>query len=145
MNADDAPVPYFMDTNVFVYASEPARAEKSSVARALIRRALVERVGRVSTQVVQEFLNVALHKFAVPMGADDAREYLSVTLWPLCRVHPSVALYEAALGVHAETGYHLFDALIVAAAIQAGCRALLSEDLQHGREFRGLRIIDPFR
>ncbi|HPA16996.1 MAG TPA: PIN domain-containing protein [Verrucomicrobiae bacterium] len=145
MSAGEVPAPYFLDTNVFVYASEPAAARKSRMARDLIRRALAERAGRVSTQVVQEFLNVALHKFAVPMGVEEAREYLSVTLWPLCRVYPSEGLYETALGVRAETGYHFFDALIVAAALETGCRSLLSEDLQHGREFRGLRIMDPFR
>lgn len=145
MNVGEVPAPYFLDTNVFVYASEPAAVRKSRMARDLIRRALAERAGRVSTQVVQEFLNVALHKFAVPMGVEEAREYLSVTLWPLCRVYPSAGLYEAALGVRAETGYHFFDALIVAAALETGSRTLLSEDLQHGREFRGLRIVDPFR
>ena len=51
---------------------------------------------------------------------------------------------EAAL-IQAETGYRLFDSLIVAAAIAAGAETLYSEDLRDGRLIRGVRIRNPFR
>ena len=43
-----------------------------------------------------------------------------------------------------ETGYHFYDALIVAAAVESGCRTLYSEDLQHGRKIGNLTILNPF-
>ncbi|MCB9664964.1 MAG: PIN domain-containing protein [Alphaproteobacteria bacterium] len=101
--------------------------------------------GAISAQVVQEFLNVALRRFERPMSLDEARAYLDVVLAPLCLVHTSIPLVERALAVRLRWGFSWFDALVVAGAMEAGCSVLYSEDLQHGQDLDGLRVVDPFR
>ncbi len=54
------------------------------------------------------------------------------------------AMTRAALALARDHSLHFFDALIVVAAIEAGCDTLFSEDLQHGRKFGGLTIVNPF-
>jgi predicted nucleic acid-binding protein len=93
---------------------------------------------------VQEFLNVALHKWEEPMGAEDANEYLNGTLEPLCAVFPSATLWRNALSIQVQSQYRFHDSLIVASAPQCGAEILYSEDLQAGRQFGNLEIRNPF-
>jgi predicted nucleic acid-binding protein len=136
---------YFIDTNIFVYSFDHKNPEKKERSRRMIERALETGDGMISTQVIQEFLNVATQKFAVPMKPDDSLAYLRIVLNPLCQVYPNLALYETCLEVQAETRYSFFDSLILAAAIQGGCSYLYSEDLQEGQVVRGVAIANPFR
>jgi predicted nucleic acid-binding protein len=135
---------FFLDTNVLVYSFDPASPDKQRIAQRLITESLRTQRGVISSQVVQEFLNLALRKFARPMSITDARDYLRSVLTPLCHHFPSIDFYDRALLVQIETGFSLSDALIVTAAIEAGCSTLLSEDLQHGRTVQGVVILNPF-
>jgi predicted nucleic acid-binding protein len=135
---------FFLDTNVLVYSFDPASPDKQWIAQRLLTESLRTQRGVISSQVVQEFLNLALRKFARPMSITDARDYLRSVLTPLCHHFPSIDFYDRALLVQIETGFSLYDALIVTAAIEAGCSALLSEDLQHGRTVQGVAILNPF-
>lgn len=136
---------YFIDTNVLVYSFDDSTPLKKERSIALIQGALETGMGIISTQVIQEFLNVATHKFAVPMKLDDRRAYLRFVLNPLCQIYPNLSLYETCLDLQAETRYSFFDSLIIAAAIQGGCELLYSEDLQEGQEVRGIKIVNPYR
>jgi predicted nucleic acid-binding protein len=139
MNAE-----YFLDTNLLVYSfdhSEPAKRDRS---QELIENALKTRQGVISWQVVQEFFNVALHKWEKPMQPTDAQDYLQMTLLPICRIYPSVETWSAALRIVGESQYRFYDAMIVASAIQSGSAILYSEDLQNGRRFGNLEIRNPF-
>lgn len=136
---------YFIDTNIFVYSFDDSQPEKKERALVLIQEALETGAGIISTQVIQEFLNVALQKFSVPMKIEDAREYLRLVMNPLCQVYPDLALYENCLVLQAETRYSFYDSLIIAAAIRGGCDILYSEDLQDGQEVHGVKIINPYR
>ncbi|MCC5807490.1 MAG: PIN domain-containing protein [Opitutales bacterium] len=138
-------VEHFIDTNVFVYSFDDDAGSKRHRARELIVRSLRDRSGAISSQVVQEFLNVALHKWEVPMDTETAARYLQNTLMPLCRIYPSENLFRSALSIRTDTQYRFFDCLIVAAALQSGAKTLYSEDLQHDRRFGTLRIVNPFR
>jgi predicted nucleic acid-binding protein len=89
-------------------------------------------------------LSIALRKFARPLSVSESREYLGVVLLPLCQHYPSTAFYDRALLLREETGFSFYDALVVTAAIETGCSVLLSEDLQHGREVKGVTIVNPF-
>src|SRR5229473_6774391 len=89
-----------------------------SFARKLIRSAIETHVGIVSYQVVQEFFNVALRRFAKPMSAADAEQYLSTTFRPLLSVHSSPALYGEALRIAVRFRLPWYDFLIVASAIE---------------------------
>lgn len=77
--------------------------------------------------------------------AADATSLLQHTLVPLWRVQPSPALYAAALDIQRRQRFGFYDSLIVAAALEAGCRRLLSGDLQHGQRIGALRVENPFR
>jgi predicted nucleic acid-binding protein len=85
--------------------------------------------GVIGDQVVQEFLNAATRKFAVPLRLEDAKKYLDIVLEPLCEVFSRIELYQQALEIAAEWRFSFYDALIVAAALQAECGVLYSEDL----------------
>jgi predicted nucleic acid-binding protein len=135
---------FFLDTNIFVYSFDrgsPAKAQRSAQ---LIRQAVATRKGIVSYQVVQEFFNVALRRFAQPMATPEAEQYLAAVFRPLLVVQSSQALYSEALRLVGKNRLSWYDSLIVAAAIEAGCAVLYSEDLQAGRQFGDLQIENPF-
>ena len=127
----------FFDTNVLVYAFlDDAR-------RAPAQQALAEG-GIISAQVLNEFTHVSRrkHKFDWP----EIERALAV----IRRRFPVVAplteqTHAAALALARDHGFAFYDALIVAAAIEAGCDTLVTEDMQHGRAFGGLAIRNPFR
>ncbi len=136
---------YFLDTNVFVYSHDERYPEKAKMAVELIRNAVARRAGVVSYQVVQEFFNVVLHKASPPMRHDDAQQYLATVFRPLLAVHSSAALISEAIRIEGRYRQSWYDSLIVAAAIEAKCEILYSEDLQHGQRFGELTVKDPFR
>ena len=131
--------PPFLDTNVLVYAAlQPD--PRSDAARALLRDG-----GVISVQVLNEFANVARRKLRRPwpevLQALAAVRALCPAPWPL-----TVATHEAALALAERTGYALYDALILASALEAGCDTLFSEDLQDGQVIDGrLTVRNPFR
>jgi predicted nucleic acid-binding protein len=135
---------YFLDTNVLVYSFDSSQPVKKERANELIMDALHSGLGVISTQVVQEFLNVATRKFAVPLKLEDSKLYLKMVLGPLCKVFADQDLYENSLELQYATGYSFYDALILAGALRAGCEILYSEDLQSGRQIGGVKIVNPF-
>jgi len=120
----------------------PAKARRAAT---LIRDGLETGSGIVSYQVVQEFFNVAFRRFAQPLSAFAAEEYLNTTFRPLLVVHSSPALFVSALRIYAQYHFSWYDSSIVAAAQEARCSILYSEDLQHGQRVDDLRIENPFR
>jgi len=135
---------FFLDTNIFVYSFDRDSASKARRATQLIHQAVATRKGTVSYQVVQEFFNVALRRFAQPMTTGEAEQYLGTVFRPLLAVQSSQALYSEALRLTGQHHLSWYDSLIVAAAMEAGCSRLYSEDLQSGRQFGDLRIENPF-
>jgi predicted nucleic acid-binding protein len=135
---------FFLDTNVFVYAFDVNSPKKSAQAEKLIRSAIQTRGGIVSYQVVQEFFNVALRRFAKPMTCTDAEQYFSTTFRPLLSVHSSLALFGEAMRIAARFRLPWYDSLIVASAIEGQCSVLYSEDFQDGQQFEDTTISNPF-
>ena len=135
----------FLDTNVFIYQLDGSDPRKQSIADALVRDALRLQDACISVEVVQECLNVITTKARVPLSSQQAQIYLDEVLAPLVRVGASTDLYRRALDLRARWQFSFYDALIVAAALMAGCTRLLSEDMQHGQKIEQLIIIDPFR
>lgn len=115
-----------------------------SIADALVRDVLRSRDGCISYQVAQECLNVVSSKARVPLSSEQAQAYLDAVLAPLVQVGSSTDLYRRALDLRARWQFSFYDALIVAAALKAGCTRLLSEDLQHGQKVGQQTIINPF-
>ena len=135
---------FFLDTNIFIYSFDQGAPRKSRKAAQLIRKALTTQKGVISYQVVQEFFNVALKRFSTPMQTADAEQYLGTVFRPLLSLHSSQALYVEALHLQSKSLLSWYDSLIVAAAIQARCGVLFTEDLQHGQRFGSLEVTNPF-
>lgn len=132
----------FVDTNILVYAEDAAAGERQR--RAAVRLAELWRSGRgvLSTLVLQEFYVTVTRKVARPLAPAAAREIVAQYLtW---RIVPSTgALVVAASRLAEDTGLSFWDAAIVAAAMDAGCETLWTEDLQTGRRFGGLVVVNP--
>ena len=134
--------PYFVDTNVLVYADDRSAGVKRDRARELIRSALRDGRARLSTQVLAEYFAVATRKLGLSPAAARRRVEIYAALTVL---RPSVDDLLAAIDLHRLHELSIWDALIVRSARSSGCRLLYSEDLQHGRSFDGVVVVDPFR
>lgn len=135
---------FFLDTDIFIYSFDLTAAAKARKAQQLIGEALSTAKGVISYQVVQEFFNAALRRFAVPMNMAEAERYLSSVFRPLLGVQSSAALFSQALLLHGRGKFSWYDSLILSSAMQASCDLLYSEDMQHGQKIGSLRIINPF-
>jgi Predicted nucleic-acid-binding protein, contains PIN domain len=135
---------FFLDTNVFVYMFDTRVPSKSDCAIKLVKRAIGSKRGVVSYQVVQEFFNVALGKFEKQFPADEAEYQLTTVFRPLLAVHSSPRLFLEAIRIKNAHRISWYDSLIIAAALEANCEILYSEDLQTGRKIEGLVIENPF-
>lgn len=131
----------FLDTNILVYADDGDEPERQARALDLIADHRRQGSGVLSTQVLQEYANVALRKLGLPVPL--VRERLDFYV-RFEVVASAPALISAALDLHALRGLSLYDALIVQAAITAGCAQLLTEDMQAGAVIGGVRIVNPF-
>ncbi len=127
----------FFDTNVLVYiaSGDSVKADRAEE--------IIGKGGVISVQVLNELTNVARRKMG--MSWPDTRGFLSL-LRGLLTVQPiTVETHETGLALAERYNLSTYDAMIVAAALQAGCDTLWSEDMQHGMEFgAGLRIVNPF-
>jgi predicted nucleic acid-binding protein len=132
----------FLDSNVIIYAYAD-RDGRSDIASRLVRESV--RTGAcISFQVVQEVLNVLTRNVIGPGAEEGVRVVLEEILTPMWRVMPSTELYIRAVEVRARYRYSFYDSLIIAAALEAGCTRLYSEDLQHGQRIDRLTIVNPF-
>jgi predicted nucleic acid-binding protein len=126
----------FFDTNVLLYlvSGDAAKADRAEQ--------LLARGGLISVQVLNEFASVAVGKYAVEFTK--IREVLSA-IRLVCSVQPlDVETHELGLKLAERYRYSVYDSMILAAALRAGCSTLLSEDFQNGQKIDGLRIRDPF-
>jgi predicted nucleic acid-binding protein len=127
----------FFDSNVLLYllSSDEAKADRVET--------LLQKGGVVSVQVLNEVAAVALRKQALSFG--ELQEFLA-TLREFCRAIPvTVGIHERGLEVAERWRYSLYDSMIIAAALESGCRTLYSEDLQHKQVIdRRLNVINPF-
>src|SRR6266536_850535 len=137
--------PFFLDTNIVVYAYDHRDQRKQQVARGILRDAVVNGAGVISSQVVQEFCNVMLRLRPPFIREDNLREILQQILAPLIQHLHSADFYLRAIRLYTDESLSFYDALIVQAALDIECTILYSEDLQAGRRFGGLVVVDPFR
>jgi predicted nucleic acid-binding protein len=135
----------FLDTSVFIYAidTSPDLKEKREVARRLIKEHIRNETGVISIQVLQEFYQTSTNKIQVRLSSEEALEYLHY-MAVLDTVHPEFDMIVAGIRLHEKHRISFWDALIVQAALTAGCTRLLSEDLQHGFEVDRLTVENPF-
>ncbi len=135
---------FFIDTNLLVYAIDGSDRRKQAVAQKWLAKAHESGDGTLSYQVVQEWFNVVMRKAAVSLSSDEARSIYRHLIEPLWHIQSSHELLHLALDVNRTDLLSWWDSLIVSAALQGRCKILLTEDLQHGRTIRGLKIMNPF-
>lgn len=127
----------FLDTNIIVYAFSDDGPRRE------IAQALLAAGGQVSVQVLNEFVAVSRRKLGRSWSEiTEALDVLDALLQPARSLTP--ALHRAAIDLAQSHGFSIYDSLIVAAATEAGCSLLLSEDLQDGRTIGALTIRNPF-
>jgi predicted nucleic acid-binding protein len=132
----------FLDTNILLYSISdlPAKAAKCQIACDLLDRLDVA----LSMQVFQEFF----HQATRPSRRDrlsDAHAAELVEAWLRFPVQV-IGMAEMGKAIAIRQRYQLtyWDSAIIAAALAQGCDRLMSEDMQHGLEIEGLRIVNPF-
>jgi predicted nucleic acid-binding protein len=132
----------FVDTNILIYAIglQPAPPEKKVIAREILARSDIA----LSVQVLQEFYVQATHA----RRSDALSHDLAVRLiekWQRFRVQDNtVAVLQSALRLKERFQTSYWDAAILAAAKAARCQQLLSEDLNHGQDYDGVVVVNPF-
>ena len=132
---------FFVDTNVLLYSFDEKDKRKRERSRVWMEWLWQNASAQISWQVLQEFYYNAVFKLGVP--TDQAR--LAVSAWSQWRPpEVTLGLFERAWFWMDEAKISFWDALIVAAAERAGCRWLLSEDFQSGRQFGAVTIVSPF-
>lgn len=135
--------PVFVDTNVLVYAVDQSAGDKHHASRRWMEALWQRRTGRLSVQVLQEYYSAVTRKLRPGLSLADAqREVRSFLVWEPEEITPSIL--ERAWYVESRYQLSWWDALIVASAQQAGCRTLLTEDLQPGQNFDGVVVCSPF-
>ncbi|SMO92799.1 PIN domain-containing protein [Gracilimonas mengyeensis] len=134
----------FLDTNIFAYAFDRTDVAKQEKASELIKTHLENGSGIISYQIVQEFINVSYRKFKNPMTLRELEQYIENVLSHMWEVYASKDLIYSAIGIKEQFKYSFYDSLIIAAALEAGCTTLYSEDLQHEQKVYSVQIVDPF-
>jgi len=127
----------FFDTTLLIYAVA------SEEPRSAIAERLLAQGGYLSVQVLNEFTAVARRK--MKMTWEEITDAL-LAIRALCEPPTplSITTHEAALEIAARYGYPIYDALILAAALEAGCDTLYTEDMQNGQSIGPLTIRNPF-
>jgi predicted nucleic acid-binding protein len=130
-----------LDTNVLAYAEGINGAERRDAALALIRR-LPQEAAVVPAQVLGELFNVLVRKGG--KSRSDARDALLSWRDAASVVETSPEAMLAAADLATDHQLVIWDAVILSAAAQSGCRLLLSEDLQEGFTWAGVTVVNPF-
>jgi predicted nucleic acid-binding protein len=129
-------VTVFFDTNILIYTI-------TADARGGVARSRLGDGGVVSTQVLNEFVRIARKKLRLDWLIVESA--LIEVRAALDDVRPvALSTHEFAVSLARRDGFDIYDALILAAAIEAGCETLYSEDFQHGRRFGDLTVVNPF-
>ena len=132
----------FLDTNVFVYFVDSRNPEKQAIARTVLANAIGNRQYAISTQVLNEFANVALKKLG--MSEEEVRQYVEAFQ------HIRIVCQQdgwtiRALEIRKQYGLQFYDSLLLAAAESTGCDEILTEDLNDGQVYCGIKAVNPFK
>ena len=131
----------FIDTNILVYSITSSESAKQDQALTLLRELFQSGRGVISTQVLNEFCNVAYKKHG--LNRSEIHEQLALyEAFDVVTVTPAIVLQAVDLRFTRSISY--YDALIVASAITAGCTTVYSEDMNNGERIDQIQLINPF-
>jgi predicted nucleic acid-binding protein len=131
----------FVDTNILVYAAEEKMPQdrKTSIARELMLQPELH----LSVQVINEFIANARHPKKLDLPKEREKRWLQGWLQrPVAGITQETVVQ--ALAIHARYGISHWDALIVASALESGCKTIYSEDMNHGQDYAGAKVVNPF-
>lgn len=128
----------FFDTHVLLYllSADDTKANRAE--------AELSGGGIISVQVLNEFAAVATRRLKMPIA--EVRETLAI-IRAVCTVVPlTQETHDLGLHLAQKNMLSIYDAMIVAAALQAKCKVLVSEDMHHGQIVeKSLKVFNPFR
>lgn len=130
-----------LDTNVLAYAEGINGTKQREAALAIIRK-LPQEVCVVPIQVLGELFNVLVKKAG--KSRSEARDALLSWRDAFSVVPTSPEILLAAADLASDHQLGIWDAVILSATAHAGCRLLLSQDLQDGFTWAGVTVVDPF-
>ena len=127
----------FLDTSALVYILNEGE-DKSKIAAELLAVG-----GVLSVQVLNEFANVSRRKLGLTWRqTEEALANIRDLCAPVAPI--STETHSGALRIARRYGFHIYDSLIVASALETKCAILYSEDLQHGQKIDSLTVQNPF-
>ena len=132
----------FFDSNILVYFADSADPQKQQIAENLIKNAVINDNGVISTQSLQEFFAATTRKLLCTK--EKAKEYIENFSNSFTVEQVSVPLILKAINISIKNQFSFWDSLILSAAIQSGCIICYSEDLSNGQIIEGVKIVNPF-
>ena len=131
----------FLDTNIFLYVV--SRAEEDQSHKQIAQRLIAESDFGVSVQILQEFMDVTLRKKQLGLSIEEITGMVNyMATYPVAET--SVALARRAFDIKNRFQIRYWDATLIAAAQELGCHTLYSEDFNHGQDYDGVRVVNPF-
>jgi predicted nucleic acid-binding protein len=132
----------FFDTNILVYAFASKKSDVRSVRQDAAQKIVIQG-GVIGVQVLNEFVQVCRKKMLLDWAQI---EWALQAIYGLCQnaAPTTMETHEMAVNFSRRYGLHIYDSLMIAAAVQCGCSTIYSEDLQHGQVIDGVRIVNPF-
>lgn len=132
----------FFDSNILVYFADSADPQKQQIADNLIKNAVINDNGVISTQSLQEFFAATTRKLLC--AKEKAKEYVENFSDSFSVEQVSVPLIIKAINISIKNQFSFWDSLILSAAIQSGCIICYSEDLTNGQIVEGVKVVNPF-
>ncbi len=128
---------YFIDTNILLYLLS-ADSDKANRAETILRTG-----GLISVQVLNELINVTRRK--LNMSWSEIGEVVSI-IRSICPVDPlTIETHDRGRSLAERYDFSVYDAMIIASALNGGCKILYSEDMQNEMVIEDqLRICNPF-
>jgi predicted nucleic acid-binding protein len=136
------PAERFLDTNILLYGYDLDAPEKRLIAQSFIEHAWLQ-PGRtaISVQVLQEFhVNFVRKGHSASVATSLINDFCH---WPV--IDNTLAVFRLGLSLQSRWQLSLWDAMILAAAQASGARELITEDLNHGQDYGGIRALNPFK
>lgn len=131
----------FIDTNILVYTLDTKNKEKRDAAREIVKKVVESHLPVISTQVIQEFYVVASSK----LKADSiVVKNIIHNFHNMEIVNNDLELIEQAIDISVLSQLSFWDSLIIASAEKANCEYVLSEYLNSGQNYRGIKLLNPF-
>jgi predicted nucleic acid-binding protein len=133
----------FLDTNILVYAFDSMEGLKHICAKHLIEDLWETKTTWLSTQVLLEFHSAITRPRSKTFSIKESQAVIRTFLyWKV--YSPRASDVVQAVSIQERYRLSIWDAMIIQSAVACGCKVIYSEDLNHGQEIEGIKIVNPF-